>query len=129
MRIIAKSTLAKIKNEIEYRKAMERIDELLPLVHDDTPTTDKNYIELDLLSDLVEEYEDIHYPISKPSLAETIKLRMYEMGLTSAHLSSLLGITPTSLGQYLRGEAEPSLSVARMMSKELNISPAIVLGV
>ncbi|MBR1800092.1 MAG: helix-turn-helix domain-containing protein [Bacteroidaceae bacterium] len=121
--------MAKIKNETEYRKAMERIDELLPLVHDDTPVTDKNYVELDLLSDLVEEYEDVYYPISKPSLAETIKLRMYEMGLTSARLSSLLGITPSSLGQYLNGEAEPSLSVARAMSKELNISPAIVLGV
>lgn len=121
--------MAKIKTEAEYRRALERIDELLPLVHDDTPVTDKNYVELGLLSDLVEEYEDVHYPISKPSLADTIKLRMYEMGLTTARLSAMLGITPTSLGQYLREEAEPSLSVARMMSQKLNISPAIVLGV
>lgn len=42
---------------------MARIEELLPLVNDDTPKTDKNLIELDLLSELVSEYEDEHYPI------------------------------------------------------------------
>ena len=34
-----------------------------------------------MLVDLIEEYEDIHYPIGKPSLIDIIKLRMYEMGL------------------------------------------------
>lgn len=121
--------MAQIKNEIEYRRALERIDEILPLVHDDTPTTDKNYIELDLLSDLVEEYEDVHYPIAKPTLAETIKLRMYEMGLSPARLSALLNISPSTLNEFLAGKAEPSLQTARMMSQTLNISPAVVLGV
>lgn len=49
--------MAKIQNEIAYMAAMERIEELLPLVDDDTPLTDRNLIELDLLSGLVEEYE------------------------------------------------------------------------
>ncbi|MDO5130759.1 MAG: XRE family transcriptional regulator [Prevotellaceae bacterium] len=55
--------MAHIKNEAAYRVALQRIDELLPLVDDETPTSDKNYIELDMLSDMVEEYEEIHYPI------------------------------------------------------------------
>ena len=59
--------MAKIQSEIAYKATMERIEELLPLVDDDTPLTDKNLIELDLLSGLVEEYEDEHYPIKVPS--------------------------------------------------------------
>lgn len=72
--------MVKIQNETAYKAAMERIEELLPLVDDDTPVTDKNLIELDLLSGLVEEYEDEHYPIKSPSLVDVIKLRMYEEG-------------------------------------------------
>lgn len=59
MRIIARSKM----DETAYKAAMERIEELLPLVNDETPLTNKNLIELDLLSELVEEYEDEHYPI------------------------------------------------------------------
>ena len=60
--------MATIKSEAAYRAALKRIEELLPLVNDSTPTDDKNYLELDMISDMVEEYEDIHYPIGKPSL-------------------------------------------------------------
>ena len=34
--------MAQIKNEEAYRAALKRIDELLPLVNDNTPSTDKN---------------------------------------------------------------------------------------
>ena len=50
--------MTKIQNETAYKATMERIEELLPLVDDNTPLSDKNLIELDLLSGLVEEYED-----------------------------------------------------------------------
>lgn len=55
--------MAKIQNDTAYRAAMERIEELLPLTDDNTPQTDQNLIELDLLSELVSEYEEKHYPI------------------------------------------------------------------
>ena len=55
--------MAKIQDKNAYNAAMARIEELLPLVDDNTPKTDKNLIELDLLSELVSEYEDEHYPI------------------------------------------------------------------
>lgn len=47
----------------EYEAALKRIDELLPLVTDDTPDSDPNLIELLKVSNIVEEYEDVHYPI------------------------------------------------------------------
>lgn len=53
----------KIENETQYNWAMARIEELLPKVNDETPADDPDSIELYLLSALVEEYEDVHYPI------------------------------------------------------------------
>lgn len=121
--------MAKIQNETAYKAAMERIEELLPLTDDNTPSTDKNLIELDLLSELVAEYEDEHYPIQTPSLTDMIKLRMYEMGLNQAKLSKMLGVSPSRVSDYLTGRCEPTLKVAREISKTLHIDANIVLGV
>ena len=121
--------MAKIITEKQYKGASERIEELLKVVGNDTPIDDKNYIELDLLSDLVADYEEEYYPILAPSLVDTIKLRMYEMKLTQLKLAELLGISPSRVSEYLSGKSEPTLKVAREMSKKLNIDASIVLGV
>lgn len=121
--------MAKIQNETAYKAAMERIEELLPLVDDNTPSNDKNLIELDLLSELVADYEDEHYPIKSPSLVDVIKLRMYEMGLNQVKLSELLEVSPSRVSDYLTGRCEPTLKVARAISRKLNIDANIVLGI
>lgn len=48
----------------QYEYALNRIEALLPLVTEETPASDKNAIELTLVSDVVEAYEKIHYPIA-----------------------------------------------------------------
>lgn len=121
--------MARIKTEKEYEAAMARINELLPLtwgegVSEDTPEN----IELSLLSDLVAEYEDVHYPIATPSLVDTLKLRMYEMGMTQKTTAELLGISSPRMSEIMHGKIEPSLSLARTMCLKMNISPATALG-
>lgn len=118
-----------IENEAQYEWAMKRIDELLPYVNDDTPDDDPNSIELYLLSRLVQEYEDVHYPIGKPSLIDVLKLRMYEMSMSQAALAHKIGVSPSRISDFISGRAEPTLQVGRRISMELNIDPAIVLGV
>lgn len=82
-----------------------------------------------LVSDLVADYEDVHYPIGTPSLIEVVKLRMYEMGLSQAALAKKIGVSPSRICDFLSGKSEPTIKVGRRISKELNIDPAIVLGV
>ena len=121
--------MAQIKTEQEYRSLLKRIDELVEIVNDDTPKSSKEYVELDIISGLVAEYEDVHYPISKPSLADTIKLRLYEMGITQKKLAEMLGISPARVSEILTGKCEPTLKVARDICRKLDISPDIALGV
>ncbi|MDR3340005.1 MAG: helix-turn-helix domain-containing protein [Candidatus Symbiothrix sp.] len=121
--------MAKIKTERQYNAACERIEELLKLVGNDTPTDDKNFIELDLLSDLVADYEEVNYPVEEPVLANVIKLRMFEMGINQTKLSELLEVSPSRVSEYLTGKSEPTLSVARNLSRKLGISASVVLGV
>ncbi len=118
-----------IKDEKTYKMAMARLEELNAVVDENTPKTDPLYIELDELLDALDAYEDIVYPIPKPSFIEVLKLRMYEMGLTQLSLSNLIGVSPSSISNFLLGKSEPTISVARKMSQKLNIDPAIVLGV
>ena len=121
--------MTKIENEAQYRWALNRVEELLPFVKDDTPLTDPHSMELKLLSGLVADYSDEHYSIGEPSLIDIIKLRMFEMGLTQVALAKMLGINPSRICEYLAGKKEPTLRQARVISQKLNIDPAIVLGV
>lgn len=123
------TNMAKIKSEKQYKAACARVEELLKVVSNETPTDDKNFLELDLISDLVADYEEEHFPIEAPSLVDVIKLRMYEMGLTQTKLSELLNVSPSRVSEYLSGKCEPTLKVAREMSRKLNIDANIVLGV
>ena len=121
--------MARIKTEKEYEAAMARIDELLPLTWKDDALEDSpENIELSLLSDLVAEYEDVHYPITSPSLVDVLKLRMYEMGLNQKNVADLLGISAPRMSEIMNGKTEPSLSLARTMCQKLNIEPEIALG-
>lgn len=49
----------------QYEAALNRIEELLPLVSDDTPPENPNVVELIKVSEIVREYELKHYPIGE----------------------------------------------------------------
>jgi len=121
--------MVQIKTEAQYNAALARIEELLPLTWgDDVPEDSPENLELALLTDLVADYEDIHYPIGTPSLIDTIRLRMYEMGLNQQKVAALLGISAPRMSEIMNGKAEPSLALARTMCQKLNIEPEIALG-
>ena len=71
----------------QYQWAVNRVEELLPLVDDSTPLDDANCVELEKLSNLVADYSDLHFAIDTPTLSEILKLRMEEMVLSVAKLT------------------------------------------
>ena len=84
--------MTKIENQAQYEWAVKRVEELLPLVKDDTPLNDPNSIELELLSNLVADYSEEHFALGEPTLVDVLKLRMYEMGLNQKSLAKLVGV-------------------------------------
>lgn len=49
----------------QYESALARIEELLPLVSDDTPSDNPDAVVLIKVSEIVREYELKHYPIGE----------------------------------------------------------------
>lgn len=121
--------MAAIENKEQYDWAVKRVEELLPLVNDDTPRNDPNCIELEILSNMVADYSDQHYAIGEPSLPDVIKLRMEEMGLTLSNAAKLIGVSPAKMKDYLSGSKEPTLRIGRQISRQLGVDANIVLGV
>ena len=60
------------KNQYEF--ALTRVEELLPLVNDNTPSNNKHAVELSVMSDVVIAYEKEHFPIEKPTVSELIEI-------------------------------------------------------
>ena len=98
------------------------------MVNDDTPSNDRNAIELTMMSDVVIDYEKEHFPISKPSVAELIELSLEEEGMTQKQLAQQIGISPSRINDYVTGRAEPTLKIARMLCRILKITPAEMLS-
>ena len=55
-----------ISNE-EYINANRRLEELINIVDDNTPMDSALGKEFLKISDIIEEYENIHYPIEEPN--------------------------------------------------------------
>lgn len=83
-----------IRTEKEYQAIVERIEELLKF-----PENIEN------------QYEECHYPVKKPALADVVKLRMAERGLNQKRLSELLGVSTSRVSEYLTGKSEPTLNL------------------
>lgn len=53
--------------------------------------------ELVEVSDIIEQYEEIHHNIGLPTLMEVVELRMFEMKLKQKDLAVLLGTTTSRI--------------------------------
>lgn len=119
--------MAKVTKE-QYEYALARIEELLPLVDDNTPSNCKEAIELTMMSDAVIEYEKEHYPIGKPTVAQLIQLSLEEKHMSQKQLAIEIGVSPSRISDYVSGRAEPTLKIARLLCISLGITPASMLG-
>ena len=109
--------MTKIETKAQYDWAVKRVEELLPLVTDETPLDDPSSIELELLSNLVADYSEEHFALGEPTL------------VNQKSLAKLIGVSPSRLSDYISGKCEPTLKVAREISRKLSIDANIVLGV
>ena len=98
------------------------------MVSDEIAIYDQKAIELNIMSDIVIEYEECHFPIGNPSLADVGKMRLEQESMSQRTLARKIGVSPSRVSEYLTGKSEPTLKIARNINKVLNIEPSIILG-
>ena len=109
-----------IKTESQYDQALVRIKELL-----DSVLTDIRKDELELLSTLVEMYEEKEYKIELPDPIDAIKFRMEQANLKQNDLSPFIG-SKSKVSEVLNRKRSLSLAMIRSLKEGLDI-PAEVL--
>jgi len=114
--------LRPIKTEEQYENCLERIYELMQT---DLKQDSKESDELEILSILVKNYEEEHYPIQKPNPIEAIRFRLDQMGVGESYLTKLLGRSRKS--EILTGKRKLNLPQIRKLSNELHISADVLV--
>lgn len=112
----------------QYEFALSRIEELLPVVNENTPANDKLAIELTVVSDIVIAYEKEYFPIEKPSVSKLIELYLEENDMTQKQLAHEIGVSPSRINDFVSGRSEPNLKYAGLICRILNIPPSLMLG-
>lgn len=113
----------------QYEFANNRMEELLKKMTEDTPDNDPLMLELDIVSDIVEQYETEHFPIPVPTLGAIISDALRDAGMTGKELAKKLGISPSRVSDYINNKTEPSLRIASSLCSILDIKPfEIVIG-
>ena len=104
-----------IKTEGEYSHALKRLEELF-----DSPVNSPEGDEAELLSVLIEKYEDEHYPIDAPDPIEAIKFRMEQMDMSNHDLAEIIGYK-SRVSEIFNRKRKLSLNMIRNLLKKLNI--------
>ena len=109
-----------IRTEEDYQAALARLSDIFqaPI---GTPEGD----ERDVLADLIEHYEDVHYPIGLPTAIGAIEFVMDQRSMTRRDLIPLIG-TASKVSEVLSRKRDITMAMARALHKHLGI-PADVL--
>ena len=104
-----------LKTEEEYTKALKRLEEIFH-----APVDSIEGDEADLLSILIEKYENEHYPIDAPDPIEAIKYRMEQMNISNKDLAEIIGYK-SRVSEIFSRKRKLTLKMIRNLHEKLNI--------
>jgi len=116
-----KMNIKPIKNEKDYDKALGRLE----LIFDSKKET-KDGDELEILSILIDKYENEHFPIGFPDPIEAIKFRMEQMGLKQKDLAEAVGFT-SRVSEILNKKRKLTLEMIRNLHLKLHIPTEVLI--
>ncbi len=116
-----------IKSEQDYNEACERIYKLINSSENQIEPNTSEGEELELLSLLVEKYEQALYPIEAPGPIEAIKFRMDQMNLKQIDIAPLFGGI-TRVSEVLHGKRALTLKMITLLNRYLGIPLESLVG-
>ena len=113
--------ISPIRSEKDYNKALERLEDIF-----ETKPGTKEGDELEILSILIDKYENEHFPIGMPDPVEAIKFRMEQMGMKQKDLVALIGFK-SRVSEILNRKRKLTLDMVRKLSKALHIPTEVLI--
>ncbi|RLD56953.1 MAG: transcriptional regulator [Bacteroidetes bacterium] len=104
-----------LKTETDYNQALKRFESVFH-----AQSGSKEGDEAELLSLLIEKYEEEHYPIEAPNPIEAIKFRMEQMGMTKKELAEIIGYK-SRVSEIFNHKRKLNLNMIRNLHNKLNI--------
>lgn len=104
-----------IKREEDYQQALKRLENIFDSAID-SPEGD----EAEILSILIEKYEDEHYPIGAPDPIEAIKFRMEQMDMNKSDLAKIIGYK-SRVSEIFSKKRKLTLQMIRKLHDKLKI--------
>lgn len=104
-----------IRNDKDLHLAFSRLEEIFHA----KPQTPE-YDEMEILTTLIEVYENKHYPINAATPIEAIKFRMEQQGLAPRDLEPYIGASGR-VSEILNGKRSLSLRMIKKLHEGLNI--------
>jgi HTH-type transcriptional regulator / antitoxin HigA len=101
-----------LKTEADYKSAVARL-EAISEAQSNSPEAE----EANDLADLIESYEEKHFPIGLPHPIEAIKIRMEELGLKNKDLALIIGYH-SRVSEILSGKRKLTLDMVRKIRIE-----------
>jgi len=114
--------LKPIKSEKDYRTALERLEVIF-----DAPIDTKEGDEAEILSLLIENYENEHYPIAAPDPIEAIKIRMEELNMRQKDLVGIIG-GKSRVSEILNRKKRLTVDMIRDLERILQISASVLVN-
>lgn len=111
-----------IKTEKDYDNALERFE----LIFDAAPNSKKGD-EAEILSLLIDNYENKHYPIESPDPIEAIKIRMEELNLKQKDLVGIIG-GKSRVSEILNKKKKLTVEMIRELEQILKISASVLVN-
>ena len=110
-----------IRNEEDYQNALERLE----IIFDAKRGTDEGD-ELEILSILIDRYENENFPIGMPDPIEAIKFRMEQMGINQSELAKVVGFK-SRVSEILNKKRKLTLTMIRKLHKSLHIPTEVLI--
>ena len=104
-----------IKTEEDYNVALKRLEGIFQ-----APVDSKEGDEAELLSILIEKYEDENYEIEAPDPVEAIRFRMEQLGMTNKDLAEIIGYK-SRVSEIFSRKRQLSLKMIRNLHEKLKI--------
>ncbi len=114
-------TIKPIKTEKDYNDALDRLESIF-----DSKKGSAQGDELEILSILIEKYEDEHFPIGFPDPIEAIKFRMEQMGYTQSDLAKVVGLKSRA-SEILNRKRKLTLEMIRLLHDNLKIPTEVLV--